>query len=105
MMGKVAESIFNGESHVIPYADVQYIRKDLRKGYEGNFSVILKGTTWNNEIDTWNNDAYLKGDEASKFFRAWREYRAGIESETLLDIKPDSMFPDTYPALDKLKIR
>jgi len=85
-MGKVTESIFDGDSCVIPLADVVFVERDKRKNYIGNINIIFKGTTWNSDIDTWNNNSYLVDEEADKFMTAWCNYRHEIERETIADL-------------------
>lgn len=103
-MGKVTESIFSGDKHVIPLADVLFIERDKREGFEGGISVILSGTTWNNEIDTYNNCAYLTGDEAQSFMSDWCRYRAELEADDIMDISGDDfeIFPGTIEQLNNL---
>ncbi len=83
-MGKVTESIFSGESAIIPMAEVHHIERDKRKGFDG-IIVVLNGTTWNQEIDTYNNGVYLQHEEAKSFKQAWCRYRAELESETIIN--------------------
>jgi len=105
-MSKVTESIFSGEKHIIPMAEVQFIEKDKRDKFTDGISVILSGTTWNNEIDTYNNMAYLSGNEAQDFLRCWCKYRSELESDSLADISPsEEIFPDTREALDNITIQ
>jgi len=85
-MGNVTESIFSGKSKIIPLAEVHHIDIDNRVDYEGSISVILNGTTWNQEIDTYNNSVYLRREEAEDFKAAWCRYRAELESETIQNI-------------------
>lgn len=89
-MGKVTESIFDGDRVVIPMADVQHIEKHWypddkreRNNYRG-ILVITKHTKWNMERDIWENNIYLDRDEADRFLRAWCDYRSELESETLV---------------------
>ena len=87
-MGKVTESIFAGESAIIPLAEVQFIEPDQREGYKGNINIVLSGTTWNAGFDCYNNSAYLSGEEATDFKRAWCRYRTELEHETLAKLSP-----------------
>ncbi len=91
IMGKVSESIFSG-SVVIPMADVQHIEKkfhdcDLvngaKKGDLMGGAVITKHTRWDMEADTWANNIWLGAKDLKSFLRAWCDYRAELESETL----------------------
>jgi hypothetical protein len=103
-MGNVTESIFSGNTVVIPMAEVQYIERDKREGFTDAISVILSGTTWSNEIDAYNNSAYLRGEEAEAFLRDWCRYRHELEENDLADLAPSEIFPGTMEALDKLGV-
>jgi hypothetical protein len=87
-MGKGTESIFAGESAIIPLAEVQFIEPDKRKNFEDGIHIILSGTTWNAEIDCYNNHAYLRGEEAIEFKKAWCRYRHELEIESLAKLNP-----------------
>ena len=102
-MGKVTESIFSGESVIIPMAEVHHIERDKREGYTDAVIVVLNGTTWNNEIDTYNNNAYLRHEEAESFKQCWYRYRAELEADTIINIHGEiPEFEGTIEALDKL---
>lgn len=73
------ETIFDGSESIIPLADVVFIERRKRPGYEGDVNVILKGTTYNQEMGDYNNAAYLRQDEANAFLRAWCHYRSEID--------------------------
>ena len=86
-MGKVTESIFSGDSVVIPMADVCYVQKDNRaQGYANSIWVVMNGSTADHTDGTWHNAPWLKVDEAARFMKAWCQYRAELESETILNI-------------------
>lgn len=92
-MGKVSESIFSGETTIIPMADVQHIERhwygDVKKtkdNYRG-IKIITKHTKWNQEMDTWENNIYLDKNEADKFLKAWCYYRYELEIETLMSLE------------------
>lgn len=92
-MGKVSESIFSGETVIVPMSDVQHIEKHWYSGddkatteYRG-IHIVTSKTTWNQEIDAYNNSIYLPNSEEEKaFLRAWCTYRHELESETILDL-------------------
>ena len=86
MMGKVTESIFSGDTYIIPLAEVLFIVRDKREGFKDRITVVFKGSTWSNETDYYNNIAYIIGAEAENFITAWCRYRAGLESETVVNI-------------------
>lgn len=85
MKKTVTESIFNGATAIIPLAEVQHIEKDQRERYKGGLIVVMSGSTWNQEIDFYNNTPYLSGDEAESFKKAWCRYRSELETETLVE--------------------
>ena len=104
-MGQVTESIFSGETAIIPMAEVHHIERDKRDGYTDAISIVLSGTTWNQEIDAYNNSIWLRHEEAKSFLQCWCRYRAEIEAETIINIGADmNGFEGTKEALDKLKV-
>lgn len=85
-MNAITESIFNGTSLIIPYADVQHVEKHVidkpchePAGFD-YVMVITKHTTWNFPNDTWENAICIdeSSGEASKFIAAWCRYRAEL---------------------------
>ena len=68
---KISESIYQDAEVIIPLAEVQY----LQKMPDGGIVVILSGTTWNPDLESWNNSAYIEPDRAEGFIRAWCFYR------------------------------
>lgn len=94
-MGKVLESIFSGKTLIIPLAEVQHIEKywyntdDKDQSEHRGINVITSKTTWNQEIDCYNNAIYIPtGKEEKLFMRDWRNYRAQLEPESLADLAP-----------------
>lgn len=85
-MSKVTESIFSGSTHVIPLAEVLYIKGQKTRGMRGAIWVVMKGSTANNENGDWNNAPFLRGLEADAFISAWCGYRSELEAETLTDL-------------------
>ena len=81
--GKVTESIYSGSS-IIPLADVSHIEK---RGV-GNLMVVLAGTTWCKEMDEYHNAVFISASEADQFKKAWCDYRAELERDSLMDISP-----------------
>ena len=84
---KISESIFNGDTAVIPMADVQHIEKhwyagdkDRTKDNYRGIIIVTKHTRYNLEADTWDNNIYLHGDEARSFLKCWCRYRYELES-------------------------
>lgn len=83
-MGKVTESIFSGETAVVPIAEVHHIERDTREGYKDAIRVVLNGTTWNSALNTYNNSICLRHDEAEAFLQCWCRYRSELEAPTLI---------------------
>lgn len=88
-MKSVSESIFSGQTTIIPMADVQHIEKHwypsdekTRDNYRG-IKVITKHTKWDMQSDTWANNIYLDRKEADEFLNSWCMYRHELELETL----------------------
>ena len=94
-MGKVSESIFSGKRVTIPMADVQHVEKQFSDYDSANGKtkigdltggmIITKHTRWDMDADTWANNIWLGADELRSFLRCWCDYRAELESETLMD--------------------
>lgn len=87
-MSKVTESIFDGESCVIPMADVSFIEKhwisttpkaERTKSNWHGIQVIMKYSFWDMQADTWAHNAYLDGAEAKRFLQTWCRYRHELE--------------------------
>lgn len=87
-MGKATESIFSGQSVIVPLADVQHIERHPKNSIPGIF-VITKHTNWDWDRDGWANAIWISEPEAVAFRRAWCHYRSEIESETLANLEPD----------------
>jgi len=92
-MGQVSESIFSGESVVIPLADVQHIEKSFhscdlvngaKKGDLQGVLIITKHTKWDMEADTWANSIWLTSKQYEKFMPVWCTYRRELEIDTLI---------------------
>jgi hypothetical protein len=82
-MGKVSESIYSGKTTVVPLADVQHIEKR-----ELGLFVVTKHTRWDNDGGFWANSIWIDKAEADGFMRAWCDYRAELEADTLADLSP-----------------
>ncbi len=90
-MNKCSESIFRGKTAIIPMADVSHIEKQIaredsinpnnsfKRGDVTGYFVITKHTTWNQEIDFWNNNIWLDIEEGKSFLMAWCFYRHETE--------------------------
>lgn len=81
----VTESIYSGKSVVVPMADVQHIERTNPLG----LIVVTKHTRWDNEGGGWANGIWIDKAEADGFMRAWCNYRAELEADTLADLTPD----------------
>ncbi len=73
------ESIFKGETTIIPLADVQHIEKHFSDGRFYGYKIITKHTRWDMEADVWANNIYLDKEEGDLFLIAWEKYRYQIE--------------------------
>jgi hypothetical protein len=111
-MGKVSESIFDGKKHIIPMADVSHVEKHWYKGEQmtqenlKGYLVIMKQTTWNGELDCYNNNPYLCKDEGEEFLKAWKMYRHELEIETIAadNFNGIDPIPGTMESLGRLKL-
>lgn len=81
----ITETIFSGETKIIPMADVQHIERHWYSGdkidknnYRG-IIIITKHTTYNFEHDTWENNIYLNRSEADEFLKCWTQFRAELD--------------------------
>lgn len=81
MRSHVSESIFSGETTIIPMADVQHM---VRHGT--GLVIITNHTRWDMEADTWANNIWLDTKEAIEFKKAWCLYRGELEG--LVKAKP-----------------
>lgn len=86
-MGKVSESIYSGQSVTVPLADVQHIEHHGGGSVPGIY-VITKHTRWDADASAWANGIWINEPEAIAFRRAWCDYRAELEAETLADLRP-----------------
>lgn len=82
----VSESIFSGETVIIPMAEVHHIErrwypgtktKRAKNNYDFIF-VILNKTEYNVPVDEWNGIA-ISGEEAESFLSSWCFYRHELE--------------------------
>lgn len=87
MTRTVSESIFSGSTVIIPMADVQHIEKWDHNSIPG-IKVITKNTRWDTETGDWANSIWISEPEAAAFRRAWCDYRAELEANTLADLTP-----------------
>ena len=83
--GHVTESIYSSASVVIPLADVQHIEKSNPLG----IIIVTKHTRWDADGDFWANSIWIDAAEASAFMRAWCQYRAELEADTLANLEPE----------------
>lgn len=93
-MGKVTESIYDGATCVVPLADVQHIEKvqeysrAVHQTLPAGLRVIMKSTVWSQTRDAWANPIIIPQGEAAAFIRAWCNYRAELEADTLAELAP-----------------
>ena len=83
-MHTVTESIFSGQSVIVPLADVQHIERHDKNSVPG-IVVITKHTRWDNEAGSWANSIWIGEPEAAAFRAAWCRYRSELEADTLAD--------------------
>ena len=69
-MTEIPELIYEGSS-TVPLAEVQHI--SLR-GNKGGIMVVMKSTTWNAEIQDYNNGIYFAPEEAPAFRAAFCKF-------------------------------
>lgn len=86
-MHTVSESIYSDANVIVAMADVQHIEKHDKNSIPGIF-VITSHTKWNFDRDLWENAIWISEPEARKFRRAWCDYRAELEADTLMDLSP-----------------
>jgi len=74
----VTETIFSGNTVVIPMDEVSHIERDMRPDYKGCISIIFK----HSKVDSFCNHepmVYLRKEEAEKFLSCWCHYRGELE--------------------------
>jgi len=86
-MHTVSESIYSDANVIVAMADVQHIEKHDKNSIPGIF-VITSHTKWNFDRDLWENAIWISEPDAMKFRRAWCDYRAELEADTLMDLSP-----------------
>ena len=84
-MNTVTESIYAGQSAIVPLADVQHI--EPQNG--GGLVVVTKHTRWDSDRDYWANNIFIPEKEATAFKSAWCRYRSELEADTLMDLTPE----------------
>lgn len=99
-MGQVTESIFSGQSVIVPLADVQHIENWAANSVPG-IKVITKHTRWDREADDWANAIWMSEPEATKFRKAWCRYRSELEADTLADLSPG--IPKLEPVTERVR--
>lgn len=98
-MGNVTESIFNGQSAIVPLADVQHIETHNPLG----LIVVTKHTRWDNDSGGWANSIWINGPEAPAFKAAWCQYRRELEADTLANLEPSAIMQKFDAAIDAIK--
>lgn len=63
--------VWEGAQDIIPLAKVQYIYKNKENTHAW---VIMDHTTYDYEIDYWNNAPYLVKEELADFIETWKNY-------------------------------
>jgi hypothetical protein len=90
MSKTVSESIFSGQTVIIPMSDVQHIERHATNSVPG-IKVITKHTRWDTDTGDWANAIWISEPEAVAFRRAWCAYRAELETDTLADLEPNEL--------------
>jgi hypothetical protein len=82
-------SIYTGKGIIIPLADIQHCQPLFRSPYgavpsekgpqPNGLHVITGKTTYNRNVDDWENPAYVPQNEVEQFLEAWRAYRERVE--------------------------
>jgi len=73
-MGKVTESIFDGERFVVPMPQVSFIEKHGDK-----IQIVMESSEWDHESNDWNKPIWLEGKEKDKFLDSWCRFRHEID--------------------------
>lgn len=63
--------VWEGAQDIIPLAKVQYVYKNKENTHAW---VIMDHTTYDHEVDCWNNAPYLVKEELADFIEAWKNY-------------------------------
>lgn len=63
--------VWEGAQDIIPLAKVQYVYKNKETTHAW---VIMDYTTYDHEIDCWNNAPYLVKEELADFIETWKNY-------------------------------
>jgi hypothetical protein len=100
-MSQITESIFDGETHVVPLAEVMFIQKYKRMtaghpfpDIEPRIGVFLKSS------DSPLPTLHLYGDEMEAFTRDWCRYRYELEKATLAPVIELACEPSTHSLED-----
>lgn len=83
-MSHVTKSIFTGATHIIPLADVSYIRKHEAEPSPLPFPDIPDGII---VFLSHATAVFLHGEEAGAFTRAWCAYRHEMEKDALMPLR------------------
>jgi hypothetical protein len=81
----ISETIYNGKEVVFSMADIQHIEKQKRPTTaNGDFIpngafLITKHTTYNREVDGWENPIWISEEELPSFMKAWCFYRSEVD--------------------------
>lgn len=89
-MNTVTESIYSGNTVIVPLADVQHIETTNPLG----LIVVTKHTRWDKETDFWANNIWIDAREAEAFKAAWCRYRSELEADDLMDLSPNEIVRD-----------
>jgi len=90
-MGKASGSIYSDGRVVIPMFDVQHVEKCFHsrnladgtmKGDLSGIRIITKHTTWNTELDDYDNAIWIGANSghAQKFIKCFCDFRSEIDN-------------------------
>lgn len=68
---KDKQVIWEGAQDIIPLAKVQYVYKNKENTHAW---VIMDHTTYDHEVECWNNAPYLVKEELADFIKTWKNY-------------------------------
>ncbi|MTI62259.1 MAG: hypothetical protein FH762_20130 [Firmicutes bacterium] len=76
MSNDYSDLVFEGNIYIIPLQYVLYLEKIPK---EKAIFVVMKDTTFDDDLGYWDNAPYLTGDELEQFEKCWIKYLKGKE--------------------------
>ncbi|AUR88695.1 hypothetical protein NVP2117O_17 [Vibrio phage 2.117.O._10N.261.45.E9] len=65
---------YRDAKHMIPLGEVSHVEFDQRPDYLNHATIVLTTTTWNADLDCYNNAPYLDGAALEDFMAQYQEY-------------------------------